>query len=291
MAIAITAELRESRAWRETPSEKSLERVFHVTGTDDPAQASAFGPQIDEYWDDEMQVVERVLTPIMPAGSGPDDGVMELRVRYHWQRIQGAAEAPEFELDIGTESEHVFQTPRKHTIDGVVYPALDQAHYGGNDRRAEPKNFINMNEEKVAEGVDVLVPMIQKRENNERSSLPVAYQQTLIRMVGKVNKNAWRGWSAKAVLFLGVTARRRRGENWRVSYSFLIGYHTKIEMKTADGADQTITKSAHDYIWFRRTKKEAEGVAVESDVLDVHVAPLYHEADFAELGIGTEALS
>ena len=297
MAITLE-ELKDSRETVVSATEKSLMRIFMVYGTDDPEEAANVGPQINEFWDDEMRVVERRFeSPIKPSGAGTEEGVLKLTVTYRYQIVQTSGDPPEFTINLGTVSERVFKTPPWQELYGVTYAALSQEHKGapGADDAKEPGDLINVKIDEngiSVEGVDVLMPSVEYTETHSRSSLPIAQQMTITRLTAKVNSQEWRGWPAGAVLFLGATASKRKGESWKITYNFRIGANLLHKLAVDTGAVIEYTKGAHDYVWFRSAKKrDAITGIIEWKIHDVHVASVYQPDDFAELRIGSEALS
>jgi len=297
--MAITyEELSTSREMSLGVSETTLTREFMVYGTDNPDEAANIGPQLNDYWDDELRVVERRFSwPVKPAGGGTEGGVLRLTVLYRFRPVVEAGTPDEFALNVGTASERIFKTPSSQTIFDVEYPALSQQHFGvigSDDDKNEPGDLINAKydgKEYKVEGVDVLIPTIEWSETHERSSLPAAYQQVIGRLTAKVNHNTWRGWPARTWLFLGAQAARRKGENWRITYNFRIGVAATCALVAVYGTIE-YTKEAHDYVWFRDAQIHDPATdTIEHKVYDVHVARVYQDADFAELGIGNGAMS
>jgi len=294
--MAITyEELCTSREKTVGVTEHTLTRVFMIYGTDDPDEAENIGPQLNEYWNDELRVVERRFAPVKPSAAGTEGGVLLLTVTYQFRPVSTPGQPDEFTLNVGTTSERIFKPPPKQTIFDKEYQALSQEHYGaaGATDMDEPGDLIVVKDDekggRSVEGVDALIPTIEWSETHERSSLPVAYQQILARLTAKVNHDVWRGWPAKTWLFLGAQASRQKGENWRITYLFRIGVNVAHEL-VSDGGTITYTKDAHAYMWFRVVGVENAGV-IEQKIHDVHVANVYQPADFVEFGIGSEALS
>ncbi len=294
MAIRIE-ELKDSREMIIGAAEKTLVLQFMIYGTDDPDEAALVGPQINELWDDELRVIERRFSgPIKPAGAGTEEGVLHLTVTYRFRIEQTPGDPPEYQLNVGVVSERVFKTPPKQTLYGVPYNALTQTHYGapGADDQDEPGDLIETKDDKTVEGVDVLLPTTEYTETRELSSFTTAQRKVIVRLTAKVNEITWRGWEPGEVLFLGAQAHKRKGENWRITYSFRIGVNALHQLAVDTGDVIEYIKLAHEYVWFR-SSIEKNGVTdiLEQKIHDVHVAPVYQPADFAELGLGTEELS
>jgi len=290
--VAITlVELKDSRHYVHAASEITLERIFLVKGTDDPEEAENVGPQIGEFWNDELRAVERDVTVIKPADAGTEGGVMRLLVTYRFRVVREEGNVPTYEVNVGTTSERIYKTPAQATFDGKTYAALKQRHYGGDDKD-EPGDLIGVVEDqsgKSVEGIDALNPTIELSETHQRSSLPTNYVRTLVRLTAKVNAASWRGWPAYSLLFTGVRAFKRKGEYWNVTYFFRAGTNALISLP-GDSGTITYDRYAHEYAWFRRSETEL-GVTLASKIHDVHVAPLYHPANFNELGLGSNPLS
>ena len=296
--MAITyEELHTSREKTVSVTEHTLTRVFMIYGTDDPDEAENIGPQLNEYWNDELRVVERRFAPVKPSAAGTEGGVLLLTVTYQFRPVFTPGQPDEFALNVGTTSERIFKTPPKQTIYGVAYNALSQLHYGvpGLDfDKDEPGDLIVVEDSptRKVEGVDVLIPTMEWSETHERSSLPVGFQQIIARLTTKVNHDTWRGWPARTWLFLGAVASRRKGENWRITFNFRISNAVAMELTGAAGAITPFLKEGHDLVWFRYTELlGASGNVIDRGIRDAHVARVYQDADFTELGIGSEAMS
>ena len=289
MAITVT-ESKGSRSFVNAASEKTLERIFFVKGTDDPIEAENVGPQIGEMYNDELRVVERHVTVLKPAGAGTEGGMLQLNVMYRFRVVLEPGNVPTYEINVGTASERIFQTPAKMSTGGVIYEALTQRHYGGDDKN-EPGNLIVVTEDKngqSVEGVDALSPTIELTETHQRSSMPAHYVRTLVRLTAKVNKASWRGWNSQTLLFTGFRAFKRKGEYWNVTYYFRAGLNGTFVLVGDDGTIE-FSKTAHEYAWFRRSETQ-DGTTLVSKIHDVHVAPIYHLANFGGLGLGSNPL-
>lgn len=274
MSIVVT-EAVSSRRYSEDKKGGSLERVFWVSGTDDPDTAVEHDdiPKIDDTWGafDNLLVTKRSCEVEKCTGT-EDEGLCKVTVVY--ERPDPITPPPpegedEFEISFMTQGENIKK-------------AIFQAHYPANK---DCGDYIGVDGENV-EGVDINVPKITFREVHERGTLSWQYRRVLANLAGTINKFKFKGLEKGEVLFLGATARRTGTGPWRIEYMFACERNATLEIQTQSGT-QTIEKIGWDYIWFQRAKVD-KGVdaPIRYEVESAHVAMVYEWGDFKLLGIG-----
>ncbi len=273
--MAITVEEKvNSRGFGETKDTKRFERIFIITGTDDPYVARAYGPALDSTYGAGLILHER-QADVLRIRDSNTDGVCQLTCIYVTpdENMQEANE-PLFEYiwDTSAQSAHIIK-------------AISQTHYPA---AADVGLLIGVDEDRI-EGVDIPVPKGVYSETRQinNTSLKYGYRNLLHDFSGKINSVNWKGWQAEEVLFLGAVARRLGSGKWSFQYSFQIELKETLTVQTVHGP-QVVTKQGWDYIWYQRVKEvDAVEGRLTYDIESVHVAKVKETRNFSLLGIGT----
>ena len=278
MALTIT-ELAQSRKQKESPRdgtfETTLETLWKITGSDDPSSPAvkALGPQPGDAYGDpaaNLWLNSREWEIIKIGGV---NGVIRLTATFGPpQRLPvQPGDEPQYELSTMAETTHIER-------------ALSQSHYPSSADSVDLA--IGVADGKV-DGVDIYVPKGTYSETREMQTLSTAMFAKLMGLTGCVNNAAWKYWQKGEVLFLGAQINRTgRFGVWKLKYSFAI-QPTMSESIATDSGNQSFNKTGWDYMWFE--KKSAANVAgdqVLHTISAVHVAKVYPDADFTQLGIG-----
>lgn len=275
MAIAV-AESVLSRRYNETAKGGHLERIFIVTGADDPSVVLAHDdiPKMrDTYGDFDNLYVSSRSVEVEKVTGVEEEGLCRVTVIY---------EPPERQTPPPPSGEDEFEFSTMARTEHRV-TAFKQEHYPETE---DVGDVIGVNDDKV-EGVDIFAPKMVLREVHDKATLSYAYRNTLTFLTGRVNNADWKGFSAGEVLFLGASASRSGYGPWRIEYQFSIEKNETLLFQTLNGP-QTIDKEGWRYIWFRRAKTASDGdTKIQYQIESVHVARVYSYGDFAELGIGT----
>ena len=277
MPITISEYVKSRRLIQSPGGEATFERIFTIQGTDDPAAAQDVGPQLGDVHAGTLVAIRRELEVLAARG---EQGALRLTVQYVAARIRLDGPTPSFEWTTATT------TKRRTTA------LAPQQHFPANDPgAAAPGDAIEVHAGRV-EGVDVHVPVSSYRETHYRGDFSVAYRQTLRDLTGAVNLLVWRGWQAGEVLFAGAVARRRSGEPWQVTYSFLVAPAETVDVTfLAEPQTVPVQRGGWEHLWFShgRTRTESGDDLVDG-IRAAHVAQVYLLKDFALLGLGTEAI-
>ena len=274
MTLPITENV-ESRKLTEMIRDRKLEttlvRIFTIgnntTPANDPASAAVLelGPQIGEGYPGgaDLVVNQRTYDQIPPDAIrltctyGPPD------------RGKADPSEVEYELDLGTESQHIER-------------AYGQTHFPSSEDGVG--RLIGVEGDKIA-GCDILVPVEMYREVRNRRSIDQAFVDLIRNTRGRVNSAAWKGYAAREVFFRGVRLSRRGQGDLRIAYEFAILFNAIETIRTVAG-DQSVTKSAWDYLWLQKGQRKSLAGKLEWIIQAAHVARVYDEADFSALGLG-----
>jgi hypothetical protein len=190
-------------------------------------------------------------------------------------------------FDTGGGTTHITQaqgTPpeRRYQAPGATPAAPDQ------------KGAIGVDGDSV-QGVDIVIPSLTWNETYDvpHGYITVNYIKGLSRMTGTVNKEAFRGFAAREVLFLGASGSQdwdeKKGDGpWSLSYKFVAsanaGEGATLPALTI-GAVTNIRKDGHEYLWVRY-EDNVDNDSLIKEPKFVYVNQVYRESTFADLGIG-----
>lgn len=185
---------------------------------------------------------------------------------------------PTMSFDCGGGTKHV-----THCISQTIaYPPS-----GGKN----PGNMVGWNgnggDACQIDGVDI--PTAQLRETYtrvmNRSALTNSYKRTVAALVGKVNADSFKGWSAGEVMFLGMSysAPTKGKEKVVVTYNFSIQPN---ETNVTVAGHEIGNVAGYDYVWtIAKTDVNSSTNAPEAKVEGVYVAQVCERASFGGLGL------
>jgi hypothetical protein len=150
-----------------------------------------------------------------------------------------------------------------------------------------PPNFkqaIGVNNDSV-EGTDITIPIFKFTFNYYPATalMTPEYYHKLSTLAGRVNRDAWKGFDAGEVLYLGTAGQPRSADDWELTMHFIASPNAS-ELKVGD--IENIVKGGHEYLWIRF------GDSVDANTLTkvpqfAYVERMYEPADFEDLGIGS----
>ena len=200
--------------------------------------------------------------------SSEGDGVWNVSVRYGKKEPKETGESS-FSFDTGGGTTHItqsLQTIGKHAPVGKVAPDF--------------KGAIGVTHDSV-EGADVTIPIYSFTETHyiPVASVTGAYKTILFALTGRTNDDAFKGFAAGEVLFLGASGSQRGEEDWEITFRFAASPNvTGLTI----GDIVNIDKKGWEYLWVRYADAEDEQVLVKQPIA-VYVEKVYDEGDFAGL--------
>jgi len=145
------------------------------------------------------------------------------------------------------------------------------------------------------EGVDVEVPVFTYSETwrFSESAFNAAFRKTLRDSLKKVNNAAWKEYEAGEVMFDNF-ATNKEGKSWVVRFDFLIRRNESATFTiypTVGAAGVNLTKDVKGwhYAWLVYSRQETDQRVTETPI-ELGIAQVYDEIDFAVLGITTEVM-
>ena len=295
VGITITESV-ESRRLEKTSRGRQLTRMFFIKGTDDPVQADALGPQIGDIYNDSdgnpegtgftdetLIAARRNLSPLAVGAGGVK--AITLEVLYGEAATDPSGVNRQVSLDISGQSVRVER-------------AFSQRHFPSSDADLEKKWGLAIGprtKDNELKGVDRLDTAVSMSETHERSRLTQAYKQTLLDLHGTVNRDVFRGFAAKTVLFQGVRASTTADGRWQLQYEFAVApFSTIVELtEFVENAQENIVVSGHEFLWLEWVEEvdPDDDTKLLRKIKSAHVATIFEDADFAALDIGTEPLT
>jgi len=270
MAVTVT-EKPDSRP-SSTGQEASADLHYTVRGTaDDVAAKTALLEAAPAAHDGLVRQTARIEPVHIDSG---DDAacVWDGTVRYG--RFSGSP-PPEtgesvFSFDTGGGTQHVTQSLQ--TIG--KYPAGAPDFQGA----------IGVTHDSV-EGVDITVPVYSFSETHylANSVVTPAYKATLFALTGTVNNDAFKGFAAGEVLFLGASGSKRGDADWEITFRFAASPNrTNFQV----GPITVASKKGWEYLWVRYADAEdATAKVLVKKPVAAYVEKVYPDGDFAGLGI------
>lgn len=286
MAVEITESIH-SPAVRDGLSNQSVTRTFFVTGTDDADLAeqkagaeTAFIYTIDRgELDDDVDCIRDSfnVTPMGPTGWKI---VATYKPAVGPNSTEGKTDqeilARTVSFDTTGKTAHIDQSRE------TVLTLTNEAVVG---ERPAPdfQGCIGVDKDNIA-GVDIVVPSFKfsLQRQFKPSAITPAYIQTLRKITGTVNSGMFQGLAAGEVLFLGASGSIRTGDNFSITYSFVV----EESMSDETIGPFTVNKEGHDYLWIRyEDVDDEEAKALAKRPAYGFVERVYKRTDFSELNI------
>lgn len=211
------------------------------------------------------------------------DDAWQLQVTY----IKDGAEDDE-------QTEPLRRTRSFDTGGGTTHKTQAEAESRYGQDAPDMKKAIGVDGDTVS-GVDVIVPALTWTETYDvpTNYVTSGYIKNLSTLTGTVNSNAFRGFPAGEVLFVGATGSQEWDEEkgdgpWSLSYKFVQSPNagsgqTLPALEIGDIAN--INKKGHEYLWIRY-EPSVEGNELVKRPKYVYVNRVYRESDFSQLGLG-----
>lgn len=135
------------------------------------------------------------------------------------------------------------------------------------------------------EGTDIIVPKLEKFETHKIAAATVtdAYEKTLASLTGTVNLNAFRGFAAEEVLFLGASGQQAGPtEDYEISFRFSCSQN--LDTFQLDWMADSLVKKGHDFFFVIHQKKAGDkGLFVVPKW--AYVEKIYEPKSWAAMGI------
>jgi hypothetical protein len=145
------------------------------------------------------------------------------------------------------------------------------------------ENAINVAEDSI-EGCDIVAPTLSFERRITIPILNIAYIQTAMSLIGKVNNRPFYHFEPGEVLYLGCVADKENASAWKVTHKFRVERNRRNIRVTKDIV--VPLKRGHDYLWVKYRPTARWGIVVQEPV-GAYVSVVYEEGDFSLLGIGT----
>lgn len=173
------------------------------------------------------------------AGHTPFGTIWEATVYYGRNFGVFPQEEPVFTFETGGGTQHITHSKQTVWRGGV-----------NGDSAPDQKGAIGVNGDNI-DGVDIVVPQYRWSETHykdEGAEVNAAYRRTLFDLTGKTNSEAWRGYKAGEVLFLGATGRRVQTPDgkWELTYHFAASPNAE---NLVIGDIAIPEKAGWDYLW------------------------------------------
>lgn len=145
------------------------------------------------------------------------------------------------------------------------------------------KGAIGVNGDQV-EGCDIYAPAFSFSETHILSDEVVTNSYiTLLRdLTATTNSEAFRGFAAGEVLFIGASGSKRSATDWEITFKFLVG---KNRSDVVINGSDPFPKQAWEYLWV----KYEDGISNSNLIKKpkyIYVERVYDSRDFSALGIG-----
>ncbi len=255
-----TANLREAKA--------SAERAYLIEGSSDEVAVIA---------EAEAEIPATYLgLPLVSVALDERIGNDKWRViaRYESTKVDvgGGGEKSSFSFDTGGGT----QTLRESISVASKYPA------GADDSQGT----LHDDGEHV-QGIEITVPVYRFTETHYLpvADVDAAYKATLASLTGKVNSDAFKGFTAGEVLFLGASGSRRDEEEWAITYSFAVSENkTGLSVGTGSHEITGIAKLGWQYLEVVY-RQATVGTRRRNVPKAVYIHNVYETAAFSGLGI------
>ena len=281
MSISV-AELFDSREMTNDNGKKELIRIYEVKGTSDPKAAEAYGPAMGSSYGSELFVrkkhakrrktsTDSCLLTVTYRTTDPDGGGGNEDDNPYEQT---------WDLDMTAGTVKI--THVRKTTDQRDYPTAD-----------DQGTVIGWNGQEI-EGVDIYAFQGTYNIYNWRyqSAITSTYLNTLYSLHTKTNNAAWMMFARGEVLYLGPRVPRVGvgSEKVEITHQFVIAPNqSDVEIALADGTTETFDMKGHNYLWFKEQSKidTEDSNKYKNLVKSAHVAKVYEEGNFANLGLGS----
>ena len=141
---------------------------------------------------------------------------------------------------------------------------------------------IGVDKDKV-NGVDVTAPKLEWTCTATRAICTFAYVNAIGTLTGKTNAEAFYGFPAKSVLYLGATGQYGQDQRWTVTHKFAYSAN-KVNVNVGNGI-VVGPKNGWDYLWVAYSDAVSNDRAVQIPTA-AYVERVYETGNFAIIEIG-----
>jgi hypothetical protein len=228
---------------------------------------------------DGQTLVRQEFTPKV---TGPD--CFEVAVRYGTEDSRKSREVPEAE-----DWQFSFDTTGgSHKITQSL-ETLERTEADTADPAPDLSNAIGWDGKQV-QGVEIVVPKLEFSITAyyAPASVNTSFMKTLARNTGRTNENAWLGFAAGEVLYMGSTGdgdvplvSGARSKPIPIVHNFAASENvTNLTV----GAMTVASKNGFDYLWVRYKQVDsADGTNIIPNPAHAYVERVYEKTDFATL--------
>jgi hypothetical protein len=262
-----------SREWTFGPT-KSVTMHYTLVGTaDDVAMRTELETVLASTYDGLKRDEIRMEPIVVDETAGTGTWRVEVRyVEFPPLTFPSTGESS-FSFDTGGGTQHILVS--KETVGA---DALDG--YATNQHQAI--NVKTTGKNVTVDGCDITVPVYTFSETHyiDDDDVTQAYKITLFNLTGKVNSDAFRGFAAGEVLFLGASGSQRGSGDWEITFKFAASPNqAAVTIGTL-----SVAKRGWDYLWVRFAP-DIDTNRVVAKPVEVFVERVYDYASFAGLGI------
>lgn len=245
----------------------SVELAYVIRGTDDDLAAkAALEAEAPTVYDG----LPRNGVRVEPVGPMLWDGEASYTLPSFDQPDVGEST---FSFDTGGGAQHITQSLA--TVASYAPPSKTAPDF---------KGAIGVTVDSV-EGVDTIVPVYNFTETHvfEEAAVNDAFKSAIFVRTGKVNSDAFRGFAAGEVLFLGASGSQRDGGDWEITYRFAASPNaTGLTVGDITG----INKKGWEYLWVRyEDAEDGAALTIVKRPVAAYVERVYGLQAFAGLGI------
>lgn len=290
--MPIIYEKNQSRSFTTDAKVASLDRVWHIQGTNDETEAYELLLLANPIVYDNLV---RKTVKGEPQGGGIWIGTVNYDSSIDEQEAADSTDpddpdspgpeeplGPSFSFDTSGQTVHITQskgTRSKTDIAGVTTDgAIAVPQYTLDNKRA-----IGLTRDKI-EGVDIHSPGFQFQIEVQRVNCNDAYLLTLSALTGTVNYGAaWRNRPAGSVLYLGASGRFTIKDRWTITHKFAY-QPNQLNLRISDTIVVPV-KKGWDYIWVGYEPAQVGNLLMNKPVA-AYVEYVYDTGDFTLLEIG-----
>lgn len=276
MPVTVTERYDSRRTSKARGTNSSHERIYTVTGVESSTEAInnalIYAPPV--------LAVGTSLLVITTADADCLDGNELYSVTVQWgsQDKDNNKEQPEtgdiqISLDITGETSTLYQSKASRWYDIKT----KTEHPVKGDPLTLPIKMV----EGKPEGAEIISPSIAYSLTAYVEYIDSEWVRKASDLVGKINKNKWKGFEKGEVLFTGVRGQQRPRGDWEMQLNFAIRQNKAI----FETAGINITElEGWTYVWVEYELAEGDD-SVISKARKVHADRIYDYADFDDLGV------
>lgn len=268
------------------------EKIYIVRGTDDESvaltaawntAANSFGGSgVFPYLSKKNATVE----PTSVIEGNANACIWTATIGYvRPQAGTGGGQSEVFSFDTGGGTRHITQSILTMAANSVADVTANMTP--NVDLYEQAIGVIERQGSTEIEGVDIVSPVFNFSEIHyiPNANVTPAYKQTLAELTGAVNDDAFKGYAAGEVLFIGASGSMRTSDNiWEITFKFAA---QKNQSDVKVGAVMIFDFiRGWDYLWIQY-KPDPTKPTARSVPSAAYVEQVYPDKDFELLAIGT----